>query len=340
VAADLELRSAAPEDLGRILDLMRASLGEGKIPRSPEYWSWKHVENPFGESPTLLAFAGDQLVGLRVFMRWKWRAAGTDVPAVRAVDTATHPDWQGKGIFSRLTRALLETMRQEGVAFVFNTPNERSRPGYLKMGWLDVGRTSLWLRPVVSSAWLGAAAGSSRKGAPEASRDGPGAPAEALLADPGLARFCSSLSGVPDRFSTRITPEYLRWRYVQIPGFDYRAAWELEGEEGAAVLFRLRERGNLCELRVCELLVGSGARSQKVGRGLLRSIFRRSGCHYVSAMGSPGLPAHRVLMRSGFVPAPRLGPVMTVRPLSGANGAPDPLRRSAWQLSIGDLELF
>jgi GNAT superfamily N-acetyltransferase len=341
VAADLELRSAVPGDLERILDLMRVSLGEGKIPRSREYWSWKHVQNPFGESPTLLAFAGDQLVGLRVFMRWSWHAAGTDVPAVRAVDTATHPDWQGKGIFSRLTRALLETMRKEGVAFVFNTPNEKSRPGYLKMGWVDVGRTSLRLRPVVSGAWLNAASGSrSHAGAAADPTGGPGSAARDLLADTGLARFCSALPALAGRFSTRITPAYLRWRYVEIPGFDYRAEWKLDGEEGAAVIFRLKERGNLSELRLCEVLVGRGARSQKVARGLLRSVLRRSGCHYLSAMCAPGVPAHRVLLRSGFLPAPRLGPVMTVRLLSGANGGPDPLRRSAWQLSIGDLELF
>jgi hypothetical protein len=47
-----------------------------------------------------------------------------------------------------------------------------------------------------------------------------------------------------------------------------------------------------------------------------------------------------VLVRNGFLPAPRLGPVLTVRPLAPAQAGPDPLRPAAWQLSIGDLELF
>ena len=38
-----------------------------------------------------------QLVALRAFMRWTWRSGGRDVTAVRAVDTATHPDWRGQG---------------------------------------------------------------------------------------------------------------------------------------------------------------------------------------------------------------------------------------------------
>jgi GNAT superfamily N-acetyltransferase len=339
VAADLALRVAEPGDMGRILDLMRVSLGEGVIPRSAEYWSWKHVENPFGESPTLLAFAGEQLVGLRVFMRWRWHAAGCSVPAVRAVDTATHPDWQGQGIFSKLTRALLENVRAEGAGFVFNTPNEKSRPGYLKMGWVAVGRTSLWVRPVASRAWLGALFGRGRS-ADASEAEVAGAPARELLAEPGFARFSSALADVPDRFSTRATPEYLSWRYVKIPGFDYRAVWMLAGEEGAAAIFRTKRRGRMSELRICQLMVGKGAASETLGKRLLRSLVGRTRSHYASAMCAPGTTAHRVLLRSGFLPAPRSGPILTVRLLSPANGGPDPLNRSAWQLSIGDLELF
>ncbi|MDH5380092.1 MAG: hypothetical protein OEW75_04520, partial [Cyclobacteriaceae bacterium] len=32
--------------------------------------------------------------------------------------------------------------------FIFNTPNEKSRPGYLKMGWVDAGRLPVYFRPV------------------------------------------------------------------------------------------------------------------------------------------------------------------------------------------------
>ena len=38
------------------------------------------------------------------------------------------------------TLAAIDELRAESVAFVFNTPNDKSRPGYLKMGWHEVGR--------------------------------------------------------------------------------------------------------------------------------------------------------------------------------------------------------
>ena len=42
-----------------------------------------------------------RIVGVRAFMQWRWVQEGKVYKALRAVDTATHPDYQGKGIFKR-----------------------------------------------------------------------------------------------------------------------------------------------------------------------------------------------------------------------------------------------
>ncbi len=100
------IHPATDADLPAILALMATSLGEGTLARSEAVWRWKHVENRFGRSPVLVATDGDQIVGLRAFMRWTWRAGDRDVPAVRAVDTATHPEYQGRGIFQTADAAV------------------------------------------------------------------------------------------------------------------------------------------------------------------------------------------------------------------------------------------
>ena len=46
----------------------------------------------------------------------------------RAVDTATDPEFQGRGIFTRLTLEALDALPAEGVELVFNTPNARASP--------------------------------------------------------------------------------------------------------------------------------------------------------------------------------------------------------------------
>jgi GNAT superfamily N-acetyltransferase len=343
MADDLLIRPATPEDAGEILDLVKLSLGEGKVPRHIDYWQWKHRDNPFGPSPCLLAVSAGQLVGLRVFMRWTWRASGAKVPAVRAVDTATHPEWRGRGIFSRLTLALVEQMKGEGIAFVFNTPNDQSRPGYLKMGWESVGRTSLWVRPLrpikiirslLTSGNSGSAGGGVAPGVEV------GTAVWDLLQEPGFRKFLETLPEFPDRFSTPRSSEYLRWRYVEIPSLEYRAAWQLDGVEGAAIIFRFKQGGALRELRLCDVLVGNTGKSKRMGQDLVCSLVRRGEAHFASAMAVTGTPGQRVLLRSGFFPAPRMGPMMTVRVLNGVRNGPDPLLRTGWDLSIGDLELF
>jgi hypothetical protein len=96
---ELTIRPGQPEDVDGILELVRASMGVGDIPREREYWEWKHVRNPFGASPVLLAEAEGKLVGLRVFMRWEWRRDDRRVRSVRAVDTAPIPSGRAGGSF-------------------------------------------------------------------------------------------------------------------------------------------------------------------------------------------------------------------------------------------------
>src|SRR5262249_8542580 len=112
------------------------------------FFHWKHVENPFGASPTWVALDGARVVGFRTFLRWCFdTSVGTPVVAVRAVDTATDPAYQGRGIFTRLTLGALDELREEGIALIFNTPNASSLPGYVKMGWSLVGRLSAAVMP-------------------------------------------------------------------------------------------------------------------------------------------------------------------------------------------------
>jgi GNAT superfamily N-acetyltransferase len=341
---DLVIRPAGPSDRPAILELVKRSLGEGQIPRDPGFWSWKHERNPFGPSAVLVAEADGRLVGLRVFLRWRWAAGGRQVNAVRAVDTATHPEWQGRGIFSRLTLALVEQMTQEGVALVFNTPNQKSGPGYLKMGWSAVGRMAMWIRPMQPRRLVGAWLHPSR--AAEDQTRARGAAVEgfpsprALLDQPGASDLLARSVGSDKRLITALTPAYLQWRYVDVPGFEYRATWAFEGGEGAAVVFRLKHQGSLRELRLCEVVAAPSPRSVRLGARLIRDIVRQADADFASAIGARGAPEQGVLVRAGFFPVPRAAPVLTVRPLCLQALAVDPLQPSSWRLSIGTLELF
>lgn len=342
MSSELEIRPAREEDEGPILDLMRLSLGEGAVPRSRAYWRWKHEENPFGPSPCLLAVSGDQLVGLRVFMRWTWHLDGRPISSVRAVDTATHPEWRGRGIFTRLTKALLSRVEEEGVSFVFNTPNEKSRPGYLKMGWEDVGRVSLWVRPMRPLRLLRGLRSTDSVAFPGMDEDrGAGRSVRDFGGEPGVEEFLAAAGAPAHRLATPRTMAYLQWRYQDIPGMRYRAVWRVDGPVGACLVFRLRSRGTARELRLCEFLVGPGRASARIARGLVGELVRDSDADFATVMTVTGGRTGPLLAALGFLPVPRMGPILTARLLdSGRSAGLDPTRRSAWHTSIGDLELF
>src|ERR1041385_5672600 len=217
----LAVREGDDRDVPRVVELLKASLGEGAIPRTREFWQWKHEKNPFGRSPFWLAESDGEIVGVRVFLRWRWHARAHTVEAVRAVDTATHPGHQGKGIFRTLTLHGVEELTRRGVGFVFNTPNDKSRPGYLKMGWSTVGRPSLWIAPrKVTAVARVVAARLGRRQSPstpdtKANDDSSG---RDFLNGAELARLLDRVETLPDKLRTQRDAAYLRWRYVDCPG--------------------------------------------------------------------------------------------------------------------------
>ncbi len=142
---------AKPTDLEQIVMLFETCLGSDGGAPTVAFWNWKHYQNPGGTSPVILAWDDDKLVGIRAFMCFKFHNKNGEIKAYRPVDTATHPEYQGKGIFKNLTLLLIDDLKAiDEKAFIFNTPNAQSKPGYLKMGWIEWGKPLLQILPAFS----------------------------------------------------------------------------------------------------------------------------------------------------------------------------------------------
>lgn len=328
-----ELVDLETVDVEQILELLRLALGSGSVERSSEFYRWKHLANPFGRSVGLGALdTTGRLIALRLFLRWRFRRGAGTVEAVRAVDTATHPDWQRRGLFRRLTTSLLERFADSGVSFVFNTPNPKSRAGYLAMGWRDVARLPLWVRPRplrAARTWLLGA----REHQPTALPPGV-EPVARLLDENGLLGLLAAWGTGDERLTTDRSLEYLRWRYADAPGLRYGATWEW-GRGGAAAIVRWRRRGRWLEMSISELLVG-GSDGRPLAARLLRRL-RGPETHAVALAA----PSHeRVALRhAGFVAASVVGPRLVARPL-GPEPLPGLLDIGSWRLTAGDMEVF
>ena len=324
-APALALRAYTQTDEPGVLELLQKSLGWVPDEQYARFFGWKHRESPFGASPAWVATAGERIAGFRTFMRWEFDVDGEPVRAVRAVDTATHPDFQGQGVFSALTLRALEGLRSEGVAFVFNTPNERSRPGYLKMGWQPVGQLRVLARPHSLPA-LSRLVRARRPAEKWSQPCSAGRPVADVLADqPAVEALLSSLP--PDGLRTRLSVPYLAWRYG-FPTLAYRAIPAHDDDISAGLaIFRVRRRGTALEAAVCAELIPGGDPSTT--RHLLRRVLRNSGADYAVRLAA-GRP------RAGFVPVPGQGPHLVWKGVV-EQAMPDP---SVWQLALGDVELF
>jgi GNAT superfamily N-acetyltransferase len=348
---DVAVRELTAGDEPEVLTLLGASLAGGPTgERTADFFRWKHAANPFGRSPGLVAEADGRLVGLRVFLRWEFCAGGQPVPAVRAVDTATHPDYQGRGIFRRLTTELLDRLSCEpdGPQLVFNTPNGNSLPGYRKMGWVPVGTVPIAIRPVRLGRFArGFRSASAGRGEPA---PGPVAcslpPAAAVFADPSaraaVADLVAEAAAAAEKDQRLHTPRsmgYLQWRYADAPGLDYRVLTvERAGGLAGVALGRPRRRGALTELTLAEVIVRPGDRAS--ARLLLRAA-ARAGCDHVATHLPADADIRRAGRLAGYLHPPGAGMMLVTRPFPGYHRAlPDPRSLSSWRFSLGDLEVF
>lgn len=311
----IEIRPAVESDVPEILETLKASLGETPIlQRTPELWAWKHVDNPFGKSPVLVAAAGERIAGVRAMMRWELATpAGKLLRCLRPVDTATHPDFTRRGIFKKLTLAAIDLARDDGVDLVFNTPNERSGAGYLGMGWQHVGWVGALIRPRL---WPTA----------EVPVDRPVDPEVVLPDAHPLDLHLDDRS--PRGLRTPRSRDYLRWRFTQHPTARYRMV-----RAGAGVsIVRGNVRRGRSETVLSDLMGTASAQA-------VRATARQSKAHYLAGWFSQGSPERRAAIGGGMMPVPGVKALRLVA-LPLAELDVDVLDFASWDFATSDLELL
>jgi N-acetylglutamate synthase-like GNAT family acetyltransferase len=329
----MEIREAVEADIPAIVSLLKMSLGESLLPKSEQYWRWKHIDNPFGASPVLIAVTDHQLVGVRAFMRWAWSSSKGRVESVRAVDTATHPDFQGKGIFSKLTKALLDESKKKKYQLVFNTPNSKSMPGYLKMGWEKAGKLPVSLNIVSPIKMLANLAVKNNQPLVQKKEND----LSYFLSHknlPSLVEICQKTSSA--KFTTAHTVSSLKWRYQDVPiGQYYAAGIERQHILESVIFYRIKHSRMGRELRVTDAFVSSPG-SHKELKAILKNKIHDHNADYVTF----GALTNLNFLKSLFsVDQQLLSPIVTVRQIQDIE-LDDFRKFNQWAPSLGDLELF
>jgi N-acetylglutamate synthase-like GNAT family acetyltransferase len=319
----MNIREATEKDIREIVSVLKASLGEKDLSLSEEIWRYKHIDNPFGKSIVLIAEEEEQeqenkIIGVRAFMRWQWCNGETMFSCFRAVDTATHPDYQGRGVFKQLTLKTLKLAKEEGAAFVFNTPNEKSRPGYLKMGWEVAGKLQVAISPAFNSFWK------IKKEIPDyqINHQSSTRQIEDLCND-----WNSKLRGT--NIYTKKSVDYLKWRYENNPLKSY----EVLAASEFYIAGYIKKHNGIKELRIVECIYTGSDAERKTHETIRRWSFK-FGAQVISF--SPKLLKLKYPTIKG-----EFGPITTVRDLTlSLDDKGIYSSTENWDYSLGDLELF
>lgn len=115
----------------------------GKDPAlNGQYFEWKYENNPYiGDAmPIYVALHQGKVVAMRGYFSAEWIFDGRRLPhCLSAADAFVHPDHRRRGLFNELTTLAQQDLPVAFVLILSAGPSSMSVPGYLKLGWQQIG---------------------------------------------------------------------------------------------------------------------------------------------------------------------------------------------------------
>lgn len=99
---------------------------------SPAYIDWLYRENPDGRVVGFDAWEGEELAAHYVCIPAQAKVGDADVRVLLSLNTATHPNHQGKGLFTKLADQTYRAGAAMGFDAVYGVANANSTPGFLR----------------------------------------------------------------------------------------------------------------------------------------------------------------------------------------------------------------
>ncbi|MGO4702308.1 GNAT family N-acetyltransferase [Dyella sp. 2RAB6] len=120
------------------------------------YLEWLYSRNPAGKVVGMDAIAGNDLAAHYVCIPANLWLGGRQTRALLSLNTATHPDYQGKGLFTTLAQKTYELGASQGFSAVYGVANANSTPGFIrKLGFALVAplEARVGLGRVIRTDW-------------------------------------------------------------------------------------------------------------------------------------------------------------------------------------------
>lgn len=262
--SDFDLELVSDESAADVLSLLNQAFDDvqrtGDTQRDEAFWNWKYRSSPFGRAAVQVVRIDSQVAAAGCLWPLALRWQGRELLALQACDTAVDPDFRRRGLFMKLNKARQSHAIQKNADFIFNFPNANSLPGYLKAGWVFVGRVPWFVRVMKP----GAVVQDLRRGGksinlPQLERY--------RMSDEIAAELGQGASPEDEGMSLIRSPGYWRWRFFAHPSRHYGVVHSDANADDFAVFTLSKKDGGLVEMVVVDFVCARDRIS-----GLLRAI--------------------------------------------------------------------
>lgn len=99
----------------------------------------RYLQNPVGDLCMYVAMEDDRIVANYSVSPSLLQIGDKQIKCALSLNTMTHPDFVGKGLFVELAKRLYEELKQQGYGMVYGFPNYISNRTFCtKLGWKDI----------------------------------------------------------------------------------------------------------------------------------------------------------------------------------------------------------
>jgi GNAT superfamily N-acetyltransferase len=138
------IRPYLDADRESVWETIRASYPDEELDTG--HFMWWHFGCPDSDKCFMVAEVDSRVVGSQPMelMPFRWGARRLVGGVLTGV--VVHPSYRRRGMFSMLIDGCEREAWRRGADFIVTMPNERSCPGFLKLGYTSLGRRDLYVR--------------------------------------------------------------------------------------------------------------------------------------------------------------------------------------------------
>lgn len=332
------VRRYEPADRAAVREVLDACYGPSA--ERDAVYEWWNERFPGAGTGFMVAEVRGRLVGAQPMNIGTWATPERELTGGLLTGVVVHPDFRRRGLFSMLVAACEEEAWRRGADFVLTMPNERSFPGFLKRGYVDLGRRTLMTALLDGRCLFGSPGRVLNLAVRREVQWADSRIVEVLPPDIDelMTRGCPPETGL----SLRRSGAWLRWRYEGAPSRRYCLAESRDQDgllTGLAVGAYRAHRGRLIGY-VMELLY----QNREVARSLLSTLSRELVGLGVGALAAIASSPEmlRTLREAGlhrvpdWLPLKRFLTVIRLRPEGDPSLVADLGQLQNWSFMLGD----